>query len=153
MKFPGSLRRAWNDCAHARRGGGSANTMTKRMTDMASMEQARSACDVPRAEQIARLDDTLRCKGLGGRIMITRGVRALPDFDVLTLLTALAAFDGFDVDNDPHGERDFGDVEVTGVSCLWKVDYYDRAFQFASADPADPTITERVLTVMLPEEW
>ena len=120
---------------------------------MDAMEQARGARDVPRAEQIARLNDTLRCKGFGGRIMITRGVRALPGFDVLALLNALAAFDSFDVDNDPHGERDFGDVEIAGVGCLWNIDYYDKAFQFASSDPANPAVTERVLTVMLLDEW
>ena len=31
---------------------------------------------------------------------------------------------------------------------MWKVDYFDRALEFASPDPADPAVTMRVLTLM-----
>ena len=74
-------------------------------------------------------------------------------FKPTELLAQLAAYDSFDVDNDPHGERDFGDVDVAGTNLLWKIDYYDKEMKYASPDPADPAVTERVLTVMLPEEW
>jgi hypothetical protein len=120
---------------------------------MTGSDGASCARDIPRAEQIARLNDTLRKTGKGGAVMITRGVRSLPAFDPLALLTALAAYDKFDADNDPHGERDFGDVEFAGHSLLWKIDYYDADLQFGSNDPADAAVTQRVLTVMLPEEW
>ena len=36
---------------------------------------------------------------------------------------------------------------------FWKLDYYDRELQFASEDAADPTITRRVLTIMLSDEY
>ncbi len=85
--------------------------------------------------------------------MVTRGVKALPGFEVTNLLAALAGFDAFDVDNDPHGERDFGDLELFGASLLWKIDYYSKDLRFGADDPADPSATERVLTAMLPEEW
>lgn len=114
---------------------------------------ASCAQDVPRAEQIARLNDTLRKTGMGGAIMVTRGVRELPQFNVVELLAALAAFDKFDADNDPHGERDFGDAQIFGSGLLWKIDYYDVDMRYGSNDPADPVVTKRVLTVMLPEEW
>lgn len=120
---------------------------------MTAKEQASCACDTPRAEAIAQLNDKLRKHARGGAIMVTCGVRALPGFSVSELLRQLASYDGFDVDNDPHGERDFGDVQIAGTSCLWKVDYYDKAMVYGSPDPADPAVTERVLTVMLPEEW
>ena len=58
----------------------------------------------------------------------------------------------FTDDNDPHGEHDFGIVEHGGVRSFWKIDYYDREMQMLSPDPADPSVTTRVLTVMLAEE-
>ena len=40
-----------------------------------------------------------------------------------------------------------------GQAILWKIDYYDRSYQMASEDPADPEITNRVLTVVLASEY
>ena len=108
---------------------------------------------VPRAEAIARLNDKLRQTGTGGVIVVTSGVRALPDFDAALLLHALVAYNGFDADNDPHGERDFGDVQLAGTYLLWKIDGYDLDMLYGSPDPADPSVTHRVLTVMLPSEY
>jgi hypothetical protein len=108
---------------------------------------------VPRGEAIAQLNDKIRRTGLGGRIVVTRGVDALEGFDAIELMAALAAYDGFDVDNDPHGERDFGDLVLWGADLLWKVDYYDSDYQFASPDAADERVTNRVLTIMLESEY
>lgn len=120
---------------------------------MTGNERAQCACDTPRAEQIAQLNDQLRKTGRGGAIMLTRGVRALPGFLPTELLAELASYDSFDTDNDPHGERDFGDIDVAGTNLLWKIEYFDISMTYASDDPADPTKTQRVLTVMLPEEY
>lgn len=111
------------------------------------------ACAVPRAEAIARLNDNLRKKGQGGAIMMTRGVRMLPGFTPQALLTALADYDKFDAQNDPHGERDFGDLTLCGTDLLWKIDYYDSSLKFGSDDPADEKVTTRVLTVLLAAEY
>ena len=108
---------------------------------------------IPRSERIARLNDALRKSGQGGVIMVTRGVRALPGFQVTALLLMLQTTDGFDEDNDPHGERDFGDLDWQGTSLLWKIDYYDSNMLYASSDPADAALTKRVLTVMLASEY
>ena len=108
---------------------------------------------VPRAEAIARLNDKLRKEGTGGTIVITRGVASIDGFNRQELLAALAAFDSFDPQNDPHGERDFGDLTLWNTDLLWKLDYYDPALCFGSNNPADPMVTHRVLTIMLPEEW
>lgn len=108
---------------------------------------------LPGAEAIARRNDELRKRGSGGMIMVTRGVRNIAGFDVRALLAALAAYDAFDADNDPHGERDFGDLTIGDEDLLWKIDYYDKGFEFGSCDPADPAATNRVLTVMLASEY
>ena len=62
-------------------------------------------------------------------------------------------FSNFNKDNDPNGEHDFGAFDVNGITYFWKIDYYDVDYQYLSLDPSDETITNRVLTVMLAEEY
>lgn len=109
--------------------------------------------EVPRAETIARLNDQLRKKGMGGTIVITQNVMRISGFDAVALAAALANYDEFDSDNDPHGERDFGDLTFFGNNLLFKIDYYDLSMEFGSDDPADPDATHRVLTVMMASDW
>jgi len=120
---------------------------------MTGSEQADCACDTACASRIAQLNDELRKELRGGIIVATRGVRLLPGFEPCKLMALLAKYDAFDGDNNPYGERDFGDVDMDGQSMLWKIDYYDSDMLYGSPDPADPAVTQRVLTVMLPEEW
>jgi uncharacterized protein DUF3768 len=39
------------------------------------------------------------------------------------------------------------------VHVFWKIEYYDKDLQFRSPDPADPAVTERIITIMLAEEY
>lgn len=107
----------------------------------------------PRMERIARLNDKLRQRGEGGTLMVTAGVRSLNDFDPIALAKALANYAAFDRENDPHGERDFGDISLFGVELFWKIDYFDLERKFGSEDPSDIAVTSRVLTVMLVSEY
>ena len=118
-----------------------------------SFDNSTTRVQMPRAETIARLNDRLRTTGTGGAIVTTRGVCALPGFDLATLIGALQRYVAFDVDNDPLGERDFGDLDLFGAELLWKIDYYDLQLEYGSSDPADPTVTKRILTVMLASEY
>jgi hypothetical protein len=122
---------------------------------MSGSEQTNFAnqMELPRAEAIARLNDKLRATCRGGHVMVTRGVSNLEGFAVNDLMIALREYGGFDVDNDPHGERDFGDLTLWGEDLLWKVDYYDHSMSFGSPDPADERVTTRVMTVMLASEY
>ena len=47
---------------------------------------------------------------------------------------------------DPHKEQDFGAFEADGHTIFFKIDYYDRSLTQHSADPADTSITKRVIT-------
>lgn len=118
-----------------------------------NIDNATNCAKLPRAEAIAQLNDNLRKTGEGGTIVVTRGVSSLKGFDRRALTAALAAYDSFDADNDPHGERDFGDLKLFDADLLWKIDYYDKDRKFGSDDPADPNVTTRVLTIMLVTEW
>ena len=104
-------------------------------------------------QKIAQLNDALRTSFTGGRLMVTAGVSALPANTLVDVLRAVQAFDTFTPDNDPHGEHDFGRVEVGDCFVFWKIDYYDESLRYSSEDPADPALTVRVLTIMLTEEY
>jgi hypothetical protein len=108
---------------------------------------------VTTAELIRALNDAFRRTFVGGAVMITAGVEALPVEQRRSLLQKVRAFDAFGEDNDPHCEHDFGSVEEGGVRYFWKVDCYDRATEMGSPDPADPTVTTRVLTIMRADEY
>lgn len=110
------------------------------------------------ARAVAFWNDTFRI-ALGadpvarGRVVATRGVAALGRPFVDAALAAVAAFTAFDADNDPDGVHDFGVVRIHGVAVWFKIDCYDRAYQYGADNPADPGATRRVLTLLLPDEY
>ena len=103
---------------------------------------------------VASLNDAFRRSGgEGGRVLFTHGVSSLGvEFSHLAL-GLVRLFDKFNADNDPYGERDFGVIELHSHKLFWKIDYYDRDLEYGSPDPADPSVTTRVLTLMLAEEY
>ena len=103
--------------------------------------------------RIRALNDDLRRSLAGGVLMITAGVIGLGRAKQMAILDAVASFDGFDPDNDPYGEGDFGALEVEGERPFFEIDYFDRSLTSHSPDPADPSVTTRVLTIMLAEEY
>jgi Protein of unknown function (DUF3768) len=113
------------------------------MSDGGSIKTAR----------IRELNDELRHNGIGGRIMITAGLEARGSEQIARALAAVAAFDNFREDNDPYGEHDCAILSVDNLQVLFKIDYFDRDLSFHSPDPSDPAVTERVMTVMLAEEY
>jgi hypothetical protein len=84
---------------------------------------------------------------------MTPGVASLGTEAVMRLVNAIASFNDFCIANDPHGEHDFGAFDFDGTVVMFKIDYYDKDLQFHSPDPADPSVTERVITIMLSEEY
>jgi hypothetical protein len=104
-------------------------------------------------QRIQQLNDAFRTTMTGGRVMMTAGVDALPSDVKAMVIRRVATFSEFTPDNDPHGEHDFGTFAVAGRKFFWKIDYYDATVEFGSEDPADPSKTTRVLTIMLAEEY
>jgi hypothetical protein len=105
------------------------------------------------SQRIQELNDAFRRTGDGGRIFFTAGVSELGVAFSHQALALVRRFDVFTPDNDPHGEHDFGSFMLDGRKLFWKIDYYDAACVYGSEDPADPSQTTRVLTIMLVEEY
>jgi hypothetical protein len=110
-------------------------------------------CQPAKRARVRALNDRLRQTGSGGTIQITSGLAGLGPDLVFKVLAAVAEFDRFTPDNDPWGEHDCALLTVDDQTILWKVDYYDQTRSALSPDPADPTLTARVLTVMLASEY
>lgn len=107
----------------------------------------------PDVEQIRALNDRARQSFTGCRVAITAGIAALGHDAVCEIFDHIKAYDNFTPDNDPYGEHDFGSFHYGAHQVFWKFDYYDLDFTMHSPDPADETVTARVLTVMLAEEY
>ena len=105
------------------------------------------------AAKIRELNDRFRTTMTGGRVMMTAGVDALPSDVKAMVIRRVATFTDFNADNDPHKEHDFGSFTFAGRKFFFKLDYYDLAMEFGSEDPADPSKTTRVLTIMLASEY
>jgi hypothetical protein len=104
-------------------------------------------------KRIRLLNDELRRDLLTGLAVMTPGVMALGGDAVDRIVQTIAVFDDFHHANDPHQEHDFGSFEVDGHTIFFKIDYYNRNLSAHSPDPADATVTERVITIMLAEEY
>ena len=109
---------------------------------------------VDNTAEIRRLNDALR-KGENqdGMIVVTAGVQAMGEDFLAEARQAVAAFDTFNEDNDPHGEHDFGSLTVRDEKLFFKIDYYDQSMSAHSPDPADSKVTCRVMTIMLAGEY
>jgi len=106
-----------------------------------------------RAERIRLLNDGFRTTFSGGAVVLTVGVDALAADLKAQVFSKVRTFAAFDSDCDPHGEHDFGSFELGGVTYFFKLDYYEPDMQGGSEDPADPTKTARVLTIMRADEY
>ena len=113
-----------------------------------------------RSERIAALNDELRKdptnRGLG-LVTMTSGVAALGTAFWIKVAEKLASLGpkDFREGNDPYGERDFAAIEVDGEKLLFKIDYFEKgsSHTFGAETPEDPEATDRVLMVMLREEY
>lgn len=107
-----------------------------------------------KSSRIALLNDMCRqAMGISSKVVMTQGVAMMPQEDTSAIIEKVARFNDFNEDNDPWEEHDFGAFEQNEQKIFWKIDYYDLAMENGSEDPADPTITRRLLTIMLAEEY
>ena len=97
---------------------------------------------------------TVAPDGLRGRMVFTQSIAARGPLFALLCLLEIAALETFGPEDDPDGRHDFGAVEVQGERVWFKIDLYsDETVEWGSERPGDPSLTFRVMTVMLPSDW
>ena len=103
--------------------------------------------------RIRALNDELRQNFAGEAAVMTPGIAALGAEAVARIVKTIAVFDDFCHANDPHEEHDFGAFDADGQRVFFKIDYFDETLTYHSPDPADRSVTKRVITIMLAEEY
>jgi hypothetical protein len=106
-----------------------------------------------KTEQIRTLNDQLRQNFSEGTAVLTCGVAALGAEAVARIVKTITVYDDFCHANDPYEEHDFGAFEADGHVIFFKIDYYDKTLTCHSPDAANQSVTERVITIMLAEEY
>lgn len=106
-----------------------------------------------RSERIAALNDQARQSLCGCRLLISRRISDLGDVAVHAVLREVQRFSDFTPRTDPYAEHDFGSFAYAGTIIFWQFNYLDLDLHMPSPDATDPTVTARVLTIMLADEY
>ena len=102
---------------------------------------------------IAKLNDDFRKSFIGGQVLLTAGIAAMSSEDKANIISMVQNFNDFTPSNDVYGEHDFLSIDYKGNKIFAKIDYYDLNYEFMSENPANPDITNRVLTILLSCEY
>jgi hypothetical protein len=103
--------------------------------------------------RVRYLNDEARRHLTDGTVVFTRGITALPVDDQAAILDLVCNYDDFTFENDPFEEHCFGMFSYKGHDIEWAIDCYELGDEaVGSPDPSDPTVTRRVLTIMLAGE-
>lgn len=102
---------------------------------------------------IATLNDNFRKTFIGGEVLLSAGIAAMSSEDKANIISMVQNFNDFTPSNDVYGEHDFLSIDYKGNKIFAKIDYYDLNYEFMSENPANPDITNRVLTILLSCEY
>lgn len=102
---------------------------------------------------IATLNDNFRKTFTGGQVLLTVGIAAMSSEDKANIISMVQNFNDFTPSNDVYGEHDFLSIDYKGNKIFAKIDYYDLNYEFMSENPANPDITNWVLTILLSCEY
>ena len=119
-------------------------------TDDSSLPKIEHSTQI---KQIRDLNDRFRKFQIGGTAIATPSIMDMGAHALHQIMQEVADFNAFTEDNDPYGEHDFGAITYKGHRIFWKIDCYDSNLTGGSINPADPSVTARVMTVFLASEY
>lgn len=112
---------------------------------------------MPEKTAIAERNDKFRTSVINspstteGKLILTAGIANQAPLVLAHILHAVKIFDGFNEDNDPYSEHDFGKITLANVDIYFKIDYFHNASITHGTD--DPLTAYQVLTIMLASEY
>jgi Protein of unknown function (DUF3768) len=104
-------------------------------------------------ERIRALNDALRRNLPNGHAVLTAGVAALGPEAVARIVKTDRGLRRFLPGQRPIRRARFWGPRNRRRGDLFKIDYFDKTLTHHSPDPSDPSVTERVITMMLAEEY
>lgn len=119
--------------------------------------------NLERRQAIAAINDEYRlnlAESGCGEVFMSKGIQSIlmqmPTYEFLLehmrLIDIVATFEHGDSATDGD-KRDFGLFSWRDEQCCWKFDYLDKHFSGLSRDPANVSVTRRVVTIMLLVEF
>jgi hypothetical protein len=115
-------------------------------TNLGEADDPRDLC--------ALLNDRLRCRGVGGKQVITDAVYDIGDLNLVNeVFERVAAQRYWDDPEDPDGTRSFGRIQCGGHRFVWVIDCFELGTWDPAEDPTDPDGSWREMTLMLESEW
>jgi hypothetical protein len=100
--------------------------------------------------RVRRLNDEARSSLKGCKLVCSPAIKKSGRIDAI--IRCVREYSSFNESSNLSDEHDFGCFEFEQQQIVWKIDCYDLDLTMRSIDPAEPSITCRVLTVMLAEE-
>ena len=104
-------------------------------------------------EKIAALNDMFRQSQLTGKVELSVGIRSLDPNTREGILYGVKNYNAFAPQGDSQKERDFGAFECGEHNIFWLIDCYDEDGYVMFDNPTDIDRSNRVLRVMLVEEY
>jgi hypothetical protein len=107
-----------------------------------------------KTDHFRALDDAWRPHLLVARAIISPGIAALGTEAAVAIVNTIAVFDDFCRADGPYKPHDFGALGLDdGRTIFFKIEYLDKNLTGPSPNPVDPAVTERIITIMLAEEY
>ena len=98
--------------------------------------------------KIRALNDKFRKTMKGTDVYLSLEVASsVGDAALKHLLTSIRTYSNFIQKYDPNGDHSAGTVEVGRHRVEWSIDYWDKAEENDSPDPANEALTTRIMTI------
>jgi hypothetical protein len=155
LRGPADLRRRFREPPTLGLQGDDSVSRTARRDSQHNGSLSLETTITTKPETIRALNDELRQNLTVGTAFITAGVAALGADAVARIVRTIAVYDNFCHANDPYEEHDIGSFDLRSMvrRSFSRSINYDKALASHSPDPTDPSVTERVITIMLAEEY